>query len=74
MNINFTFSCIIKKVYTANRIFFVVVLTCFYFEFLFFLMMRGGRIKIPLIAGHLRPASETSFKWRFAGGPIMAYY
>ena len=33
MNINFTFSCIIKKVYTANRIFFVVVLTCFYFEF-----------------------------------------
>ena len=23
-------------------------------------------------AGHDRPASETPFKWRFAGGPIVA--
>ena len=22
--------------------------------------------------GHQRPASETPFKWRFAGGPLMA--
>ena len=22
--------------------------------------------------GHYRPASETHFKWRFAGGPMMA--
>ena len=36
-------------------------------------MMRGGRIKIPLIAGHHRPASETPFKWRFAIRPIMAH-
>ena len=25
----------------------------------------GGRIRIPLLAGHKRPASETPFKWRF---------
>ena len=31
-----------------------------------------GRIQIPLLAGHQRPASETPFKWRFAGGPTMA--
>ena len=24
--------------------------------------------------GHHRPASETPFKWRFAGGPVMASY
>ena len=24
------------------------------------------------ILGHRRHASETSFKWRFAGGPMMA--
>ena len=28
--------------------------------------MRGGRIQIPLSAGHHRPVSETPFKWRFA--------
>ena len=31
--------------------------------------------KLPsqhLMLGHHRPASETPFKWRFAGGPIMA--
>ena len=38
--------------------------------------MEGGgyRIQIPLLAGHQRPASETPFKWRFAGGPMMAQY
>ena len=25
----------------------------------------------PSIMGHYRPASETPFKWRFAGGPVM---
>ena len=24
--------------------------------------------------GHRRPASETPFKWRFAGGPMMTHY
>ena len=31
--------------------------------------------KLPiqhLMLGHHRPASETPFKWRFAGGPLMA--
>ena len=27
----------------------------------FFSLMRGGRLKIPLLAGHHRPASETPF-------------
>ena len=34
--------------------------------------MRGYRIQIPLKAGHHRPASETPFKWHFAGGLMMA--
>ena len=33
--------------------------------------MKGGRIQIPLQAGHHRPASETPFKWRFAGVLMM---
>ena len=31
--------------------------------------------KLPIqhsMLGHQRPASETPFKWRFAGGPLMA--
>ena len=36
--------------------------------------MRGGWIQIPLLAGHWWPASETPFKLRFAGGPIMAQH
>ena len=40
----------------------------------FFLAMRGGMIQITLKAGHHRPTSETPFKWRFAGGPMMALY
>ena len=30
----------------------------------FFLFMSGGRIKMPLLAGHHRPASETPFEIR----------
>ena len=41
--------------------------------FLFFLI-RGKRIQIALKAGHHRLASETPFKWRFAGGPMMAQH
>ena len=26
------------------------------------------------VTGHYRPASETPFKWRFAGGPIVARF
>ena len=33
---------------------------------------RGERIQISLKSGHHRPVSETSFKWRFAGVPMMA--
>ena len=28
----------------------------------------------PLKAGHHPPASEMPFKWRFAGGPMMAQH
>ena len=35
-------------------------------------LIRGGRIHIPLLADHRRSASETPFKWRFAGVPMMA--
>ena len=34
-------------------------------------------IKLPSqhsVNGHHRPASETPFKWRFAGGPMMARF
>ena len=40
--------------------------------FLFF--FEGERIEIPLKAGQYWPTSETSFKWRFAGGPMMAQH
>ena len=39
-----------------------------------FSLMRVGTIKIPLLPGHHRPASETPFKWRFAGVPMMALH
>ena len=42
--------------------------------FYFFSLMRGGRIQIPLLAGHQQPASKRPFKWRFAGGQIMAHH
>ena len=34
----------------------------------FFSLVSGGWIQIPQLAGHQRPASETQFKWCFAGG------
>ena len=37
----------------------------------FFSDNDGERIQIPLKVGHHRPACETPFKWRFAGGPMM---
>ena len=40
----------------------------------FFSLLRGGRIKIPLLAVHHRSASETPFKWRFAGVPMIALH
>ena len=40
----------------------------------FTLMHRSERIQIPLLAGHQRPASETPFKWRFAGGLTMGQH
>ena len=33
---------------------------------------REDTIQKPLKAGHDQPASETSFKCRFAGGPMIA--
>ena len=42
--------------------------------FPFFSLMRGGGIQIPLLAGHQRPAREPPFKWRFAGGPMIAQH
>ena len=41
-------------------------LTFLVFLLLIFSLMWGGRIQIPLLAGHQRPASDTPFKWRFA--------
>ena len=39
----------------------------------FFVDEEGrGTNQISLQAGHLRPASETPFDWRFAGVPMMA--
>ena len=32
------------------------------------------RTVLPLKAGHYRLASETSSKWHFAGGPMMAQH
>ena len=34
----------------------------------------GGRIQIPLSEGQHRHTSETPFKWRFAGVPMIAQY
>ena len=46
------------------------------FDNVFFLLLHGegGRIQIPLLAGHQWPASDTPFKWRFAGGPMAAQH
>ena len=39
-----------------------------------FYFLEGERIQIPLKADQYRPASETPFKWRFAGGSMMAQH
>ena len=39
-----------------------------------YVVEEGEMIKIPLQAGHFRPASETQFNWCFAGVPMMASY
>ena len=39
-----------------------------------FFVVDEGRIQIALSAGHHRPASETPFKWRFAGVLVMAQH
>ena len=41
---------------------------------LFLVDVWRERFQIPLKVGHHRPASETPFKWRFAGGPMMAQH
>ena len=45
-------------------------LPMFFFSFL----REGGRGQIPLKASHYRRASETPFKWRLAGGLMMAQH
>ena len=46
----------------------------FLFIFFFSWCQRGGRIQIPLKAGHHQHASETPFKWCFVGVPMMAQH
>ena len=41
--------------------------------FFFCFLMGETEFKIALKAGHHRPASETPFKWRFAGESMMAH-
>ena len=38
------------------------------------LFLVDDGIQVPLKAGHHRPASETPFKWRFVGVPMMAQH
>ena len=42
--------------------------------FFFFLVDEGIDDPLPLKVGHHRPASKKSFKWCFAGMPMMAQY
>ena len=44
------------------------------FLLLFFQLLRGERIQIPLKEGHHRPARETPCKWHFAGWLMMAQH
>ena len=39
-----------------------------------FFFLVNELIQIPLKSGHHRPVSERPFKWRFAGGPMMAQH
>ena len=40
--------------------------------FFSFLADEGRKDPNTTISGHLRPASDTPFQWRFAGGPMKA--
>ena len=40
----------------------------------FVFLVEKRDIKIPLEAGHVRPACKTPFKWRFAGVQMMAQH
>ena len=46
-------------------------LTLLFFFLCFFFSWWG---QITLKAGHHRPTSDTPFKWRFAGGPVVAQH
>ena len=41
---------------------------------LFIFILVNEWIQIQLESGHHRPASETLFKWRFAGVPMIAQH
>ena len=47
-------------------------LTFFFFVFVF--LIRGGRIQIPLKAGHCWPAAEMPLKWHSEGEQMMAQH
>ena len=40
----------------------------------FFFPLVAEGIQIPPKAGHHWPASETTFKWRFTGEPMMTQH
>ena len=40
----------------------------------FLLLLMRVEDQIPLKVSHHRSTSETPFKWRFAGGPMMAQH
>ena len=58
-----------QREFTLTLLFFFVVFCFCFFCFVFF--YERARIQIPL---HHRLVSETPFKWRFAGVPIMAQH
>ena len=43
-------------------------------KFYFFKFDEGRKDPNTFSAGHQRPASETPFKWRFAGGSMIAHH
>ena len=45
-----------------------------FYPFFFLLVDEGIEDPITAINGPHRPASETTFKWRFTGGPLMAQH
>ena len=52
------------------------LITLFFFCFFFFLYFvdEWRKDQNTTISGPRRPASETPFKWRFAGVPMMALH